>query len=344
MPGKRVSQLALSAALLLTVQLVPLALSFGSTPCQKTNDPNGLLASIAEAEHRSKMSTEMLKLMLPCSGTSVSAGSLAQIFSAGFSSDQVDLLTYTFVVSRPTLNDVLQVARAPIADTDKERLLSLQQFTIIDRQELQTANLEGLSPSQMRFLAKHLLLLASEPDLPFLFRRSLSSKVATLVQQCLAPLRLSTEQSVSLLAAYPYRKALSDKIVISSPVLWADALKAGFSVADLSMLLNSDQYGAWDVAGAFQRSGVSDSLTTEFLLANRKHILLSAQDVEPLSQSSLSDEQVTQIIQTLEHPALQLEPSSVARLKTRGIADEAVLALTREKVLALPTPSIPAIP
>src|SRR3982751_4249046 len=50
MPRKRVCQFALSVALLLTAPLPPWAMSFGSTLCPTASDPNGLLASFAEAE------------------------------------------------------------------------------------------------------------------------------------------------------------------------------------------------------------------------------------------------------------------------------------------------------
>jgi len=131
---------------------------------------------------------------------------------------------------------------------------------------------------------------------------------------------------------------LSDKITISDPALWAYALKKGFSVSDVSLHLDAGEYEAWEVAGAFQRAGVSNSIITEFLVANEKHISLSDWDVERLSRSSLSDDQVAQIIRALGHPALQLQPSSVARLKARGMDDETILALTREKSLGLSRP------
>ncbi len=311
-----------------------------NSSCQTIADPESLLTSIADAERRSKMSTEVLRLMLPCPGATVSTDAIVRAFDAGFSPDQLDLISQTFQVQTLVAKDIIQLTRTAATNISKDRILSSKPSITVNAADFLKIDIQGLTSPQVAFVARHISLQMTEADLvPLLENVGSESNRAALLRQCLPFTMLTNEASVAALTHYRDRADLIGKISIADEALIAYALKNGFGPEALSFFAKLGRAGLMSVFSRLQSNGVSDSVILDFVNAT-SGIYMESRDVDLLSRSSLPDQQINRALRTINHPPLQLALSTVVGLKRKGVDDQVILALTKENDgnLRLPIP------
>ncbi len=304
--------------------------------CQAAADPSALLTSIAEAQNQAKISTDVLKLMLPCPNARASADAFVRMLNAGFTSSQIELISRTFVLTAPSWKELLTIARTAADAGGKDLILRSTPSVTVPGSAFLGLNTEGLTSTQVAFVSKHLRVVATESDLVALLQHPLDGKQLSLLSESLEPVRLKTEAGILALRRISNRVQFFGKVLIDDEELLASAVRAGFTVADLEPFVDAKALHPADVLAAFRKRKLADAVAADFLVANRGKLYLDARDLEALSRSSLLGAQISQVLKESSHTALQLDPATVARLKLKGVDDGAILTLTEKREGGMP--------
>ncbi len=310
--------------LLITLVAVP---AYAAGTCQPASKPDALIQTIANAEHKGKISTEVLRLMLPCPRALVSVSSIVTVLNAGFTNEQAELVLRTFRVSVADLFELKQLVFAPIEDSYRSSLLEAISTVPITARELIAANLQRASDDQLRVIAKHCSLRLSEPDLQLLLSSKNQSEAAPFLAASLMVVPIKDERTLQLLAQYPERNKIAGKLRIADARLWAVALRLGMSVSDTQLIQGPNGVSLADMIRYCRQQGLNDAVVTEFLQEQQSHWnVLVEGDV---CSGEIPARQIEVLARDMGHPALKLSPDCVASMKAEGISDTAVLELTR---------------
>lgn len=314
------------------------------TGCQVTSNPNSLLTTIAEAQKQSKISTDVLKLMLPCPGASASADAFVQVLNAGFAPLQIALISHAFALPAPSWRDILAVARTSADPASKDLILHSRSIAIPGQAFLNIST-SGLTPAQLAFLSRHIRVVVTESDFISLLQHPLDGNQLLLLGGSLEPVTLRSKEAVLALYGTGNRMQFAGRVFIGDSDLLAFALKIGFGISALQPFVGPKQLHAAEVFSAFQKQHLADSSAAEFLFANADKVYLDPEDLKALCRSSLSGIQISQLIKDSNHPALQIDPVTVTLLKLRGADDSAVLTLMRTQEAGMPsTPEVAVDP
>ncbi len=304
--------------------------SFAQAACQIAADPDALVMSIAEAGKRSSVSTEVLRLMLPCAGAKVKAEGLVQLLNGHFTADQIQVLETSFAFEAPTLNESIAIAQTRAVIKLRQQVLGSYPKIAITIGDLRHWPKNKLPKEQVELIAEHLALDASESDFIEAMSWASSDNRSQLFRASLRPLILRSVPAVLSLFRCSNRAELADRVSISDPALIANAIKNHVPVRELLMFVIVNDQEMIEIFSMFHKWGVPEDAAAEFFIASSRKIYISARDVDFLSKSSLLPFQIENMFSSLNHEPLDLEPATVARLLSLGVHDEAILALGRD--------------
>ncbi len=332
---KFVSLPSISRSRLLLVLLVS-SIALPICACETAADPSALLTTIAEAQNQAKISTDVLKLMLPCPNAQASADAFVHMLDAGFTSAQIELISHAFVLTAPSWKELLTIARTAADSSSKDLILRPTSGVMIPGSAFLDLDSEGLTSTQLAFVSKHMRVVATESDLVSLLQHPLDGNQLSLLSESLEPMRLKTEAGILAFRGIRNRIQFSGRVFIGDEELFAFAVRAGFTVTDLKPFVEAKPLHPAEVLAAFQKRNLTDAVAADFLIANRDKLYLDLRDLEMLSRSSLLGTQISRLLKETDHTALQLDPATVARLKLRGVDDVAILTLTQKREGGMP--------
>ena len=303
--------------------------------CQVAADPESLVLSIAEAGQRSRISSEELRQMMPCPGAKVRAAALVLLLNAHFTKDQIELLEAAITFAAPTLPDMVAMAHASASLEIEEQALASYPTLAITLEELLRFPRGELTGGQIRGIADHVALELSESDFLEAMRIAPNDSRALLFRGSLKERVLASKAAVIAFFRYPNRLELAERVYVSDPLLWIDALKNQTPVRELSKFAWCNSRKMIDIFQILANAGIPESAAGEFVAANTEEVSIEARDVEFLSTSSLSPLQVETIFEFSQHETLHVDAGVVARLKSLGVGDGAILAFGRDGVHAI---------
>ncbi len=312
---------------------------FANAACQVASDPDALVASIAEAGKKSGISTEVLRLMLPCPGSKAKAAGLVQLLNGNFTQDQIGILTASFAFQAPTLRDTVAMAQTRASKTLKEQILGSYSQIAITFADLRDVPRNELSSEQLKIVAGHIKLDVSEDDFIRGLHLPTNDGRAQLFRASLSPITLKSTGPVFELFRSANHAELAGRVTISDPMLWAFAVKNGARVADLTKFVSCKDREMSEVFRAFQAAEIPDVIAADLVTHNSENIHLRERDIGFVSMAVIPSALVDKMFLSLKHEAFSVDPVTIARLKAHGVSDEAILALGKDEHHALTAPA-----
>ncbi len=327
----------LASGLSVVKVLLPIMLltcgAYAADSCQQASKPDELIKTITDAEHKGKISTEVLRLMLPCRGTPVTASRLIAALTAGFSSEQSDLIFSAFRVDRLSLLDLERIITLPLPEKYTSGLFGTTPVVEITAADLLASSLPA-NIDQLRMIAGHCSLSLSEAELQSLLEGKGRTGVAVFLESSMKGVTVKNERTLRLLRQSPGRSKIMEKLRLGDAQLWAVGLKYGLPLSELAVLQGPSEVSVLEMFRLCQKQGVADSVTLNFLSRLQSHWrALSDADI---CNGGFSSEQIDKLVPRLNHPALKLSPGCVASLKARGVADDTIVSLTNRMDNASP--------
>ena len=312
---------------------------FANAACQVAADPDSLVMSIAEAGKKSSVSTEVLRMMLPCPGKKVKAAGLAALLDSKFTADQIAILRVNFAFAPPTLGESLAIAKTSAPVAIREEVLNFYPKLAVSVEDLDDLAGGAVTREQTALVAAHVTVTVSESD--FIRGMSMPSNKgrSRIFRASLTPITLTSEGAVASFFKYSDRAELAGRVFISDPALWAFAVKNGAGVADLTRFVSCKDREMREVFRAFQAAEIPDVIAADLVTHNPENIHLRERDIGFVSMAVIPSGLVDKMFLSLKHDAISVDPVTIARLKAHGVSDEAILALGADKARDLVAPA-----